>query len=253
MTRSPWRRIAALAVFCLICSTGLTACQTQAGVAAFVGAKRISETRLRAVAGEGLKQKSIAQAVGGNIAGYRRLILGRLVKHEVIAAAAARLHVSASQGDIDTRVTRALKQAGGRPQLDLALAAPPLRLPPTELQPFLRDLVLLQKMGLKLTAGTTFTEAQLRAFYDSHGGARNGGTFEQLRSQVVDAMRAGVAQQQTEAYVVRAAGSLKLRINPRYGRFDRSKLFDQAESSLIVSVPDDLVRVGTGRVPPNPS
>jgi hypothetical protein len=245
VTRSLWRRAAALALLSILGLTGLTGCQTQAGVAAFVGSQRVSEAQVRDVSDDGLKQRAIAQQVGADVSAYRQLILSRLVKHEVIAGAARTLHVSASKGDIDARVTQSIKQVGGTAQLDVALAQAPLKLPPSQLRPFLRDVVLLDKMGQALTEGTTFTDAELKKFYDDHGGARNGGTFEQLKPQVIDAMRTALGQQRVQVYVTRYARGVTVKVNPRYGRFDRTKLFDPGEAPLIVPVPDDLVRDGT--------
>jgi hypothetical protein len=253
VTRSLWRRTAPVLALCLVGLTGLSGCRTQAGVAAFVGPDRISEDRLSAVVDEGLAQKAIAQTVGTDIAAYRQLILGRLIKHQLIGDAARKAHVSANAGDIDTRLNRAVQQTGGRTQLNTALAQPPLKLPPSELRPFLRDLVLLSKMGEQLIKGTTFTDAQARKYYDDHGGASSGQTFEQLKSQVLDAMRADLAQQKAQGYVSDYVRSVKVQVNPRYGRFESTKLFDSNESPLIVAVPDGLVHDTAVKATPSAS
>lgn len=252
MTRSSWRRTAALAVLCLVSLTGLTGCQTQAGVAAFVGSTRISEQQLRAVADEGLKQQAIAKAVGGNLAAYRRQILGGLVRHQVIAGVAGKLHVSASMGELDKAVGDVVKRFGGRKQAELALGSQ-LQLPPSQLRPLLGDSVLLGKIGDKLTQGATFTDAEARTFYDTHGGASTGGTFEQLKAQVIAGLRAQLATTRTQAYTNSYLRRVKLRINPRYGRFQAAKLFGAQGAPLIVPLRDDLVRDQPTKGPAGPS
>jgi hypothetical protein len=253
VTRSLWRRNALVLCLLGLSLLGLSGCRTQAGVAAFVGPDRISEDRLSTVVDEGLAQKAIAQTVGTDIAAYRQLILGRLIKHQLIAGAARKAHVSANDGDIDTRLNAAVRQTGGRSQLNTALAQPPLKLPPSELRPFLRDLVLLSKMGDQLIKGTTFTDAQAKKFYDDHGGANSGSTFEQLKSQVLAAMRLDLAQQKAQGYVSDYVRGVKVQVNPRYGRFESSKLFDSNELPLIVPAPDQLVRDTAVKATPSAS
>ncbi len=252
MTRKPLRRLAALAVPCLLLLSGLTACETQTGVAAFVGSTRITESHLRAVVDEALKQKAIAQKVGTNVAAYRQAILSRLVKHVLIASAAGKLHLSASTGDVDKRVDDLLhpanQPAGTMAQLDAAFVTA-VQLPPSELRPFLRDQVLMDKIGQRLTAGAPFTDAQLQKFYDEHGGPASGQTLEQVKPQVIAALTDGVVQ----VYVTSSTSHLRLKVNPRFGRFERSKIF--APTGAIVSPPDELVRdtAPSPKVTPSPS
>jgi len=232
------RRIVALAAVFLVGLGGLTACQTQAGVAAFVGDKRITEDAVRAISDDGLQQKGIAQQVDKNVAGYRQLILSRLVRRELIEGAARKLRVRASQGDLDKDVNETIKQFGGRKKVDEALAK--LKLPPSELRPFLRDLLLMRKIGERLTQGVTFTDAELRKYYDEHGGAANG-PFESLKPAITRILLQPQAGPKAQDYVETYLGGVRLKINPRYGRFERSKLFD-LEKSSIVPPPDALVR-----------
>ncbi|MDP9240858.1 MAG: SurA N-terminal domain-containing protein [Actinomycetota bacterium] len=249
MTRNLLRRSVALAAVCLVGLSGLTACQTQAGVAAFVGTQRITEDTVRKLSDDGLAVRSISQQVGGNVAGYRQLILSRLVRRELIDGAARKLRVSASNGDLDQNVTGTTKQFGGQKQIDEALAQ--LRLPPGELRPFLRELLLMQKIGEKLTEGTTFTDAELKKYYDEHGGSANG-PFEPLKAEIAKILLQPQAAQKAQDYVDKYLSSVRLKVNPRYGRLDRSKLFDRQNSS-IAPAPDALVRDVPVKVTPSPS
>ncbi|MEP6698050.1 MAG: SurA N-terminal domain-containing protein [Pseudonocardiales bacterium] len=251
MTRSLWRRCAAVAVLCLIGLTGLTGCRTQAGVAAFVGTTRISEDNLRGVSDQGLAQRAIKAQVGGDVAGYRQLILSRLIRRQLIEDSARKLRVSVSKGDVDQYQSRTVAQLGGRAQVTQALAQ--VKLPPSQLRPFLRELLLIRKIGERLTQGVTFTDAQLRKYYDEHGGASNGGTFEQLKADVINAMRGALGEQEAEAYVTTYLKGVALKVNPRFGRFDRSKLFTANDASSVVTPPDALVRDTAAKVKPSPA
>lgn len=229
------RAAAVLAVLILLSSTG---CQARAGTAALVGPGRISEDQVRGVAQEGLSLRAVRQVVGADVGGYRRLILARLLKHDLIAGAARRLGVSASEGRIDQTIAANLQQLNGRPQLLAALAGNPYRLPPSQLRPFFRDIVLVDAIAARLVARRPVTDAEARQFYAANGGPQSGQTFAQLRSQIFDALRLRLAQQYVDQYL----RSQKITVNPRYGRFDPTKLFNRNDAPSIVATRDDLVR-----------
>ncbi len=239
---SRWRATVALAAITLLSVAG---CQARAGSAAIVGSSRITDDQVRQVAQEGLRVKTVSTAVGSDIGGYRQLILGRLLKHLLVADAARKLGVSVSQGQLDTTLKADVQRLGGRAQLDAALAAAPLKLPPSELRPFLRDSLLLNAMGDRFTTGLTFSDAEAKKFYDVNGGAQSGRSFAQLKPQVLAALRQQRGVAKAEAYVQQYLRSRHVTVNPRYGRFDQAKLFDPNEASVIVGAKDDLVRDST--------
>ena len=237
MTR--WRATAVLAALLLL---PLAGCQARAGTAAFVGPTRIADDQLHQVADEGVRVKAISTAVSGNVGAYRRLMLGRLIKRLVIAGAARKLGVSVTEGQVDQAISGDTQRAGGRKQLDAALAAAPLQLPPSQLRPFLRDSILLDRIGTRFTAGLTFTDAELKKFYDDNGGAQSGQSFAQLKPRVLQALQQQRGIARAQQYVRQYLHTQKVTVNPRYGTFNAAKLFDANESPLVVGARDDLVR-----------
>lgn len=235
MTRTRRRAIALVAALALL---SLTGCQSRAGAAALVGSGRISEDQVRAVVQQGLAVGSINQAVAADAGGYRRLILGRLLKHAVIAGAARKLRVSAPEGPIDAAINANVVQLKGRPALLAALAGSPYELPPSQLRPFFRDIILLEVIGQRLAADRPVTDAEALKFYNDNGGQSSGQSFTQLRSQVVVAVRG----ERAKAYVRQYISSQKIVVSPRYGRFDPTKLFDRGDTPSVVATRDNLVR-----------
>lgn len=235
MTPVRWRATAVIAVLALL---SLTGCQTRAGTAAFVGSSRITDDQVRQLAQQGLGVKAVSTTVAGNVGGYRQLILGRLLKHVVIAGAARKLGVSVRDGQIDQAVSSAAPNAAGRTQLDATLAADPYRLPPSELRPVFRDIISLSEIGKRLRPDATISNAEALKFYDDNGGPASGQSFAQLKPQVLQAIQS----QRAEQYVVQYLRTNKVTINPRYGRFDPAKLFDRNQAVPIVAARDDLVR-----------
>lgn len=220
----------------------LTGCQSRAGVAALVGNTRISDSQLQRVVSEGLHNPAVVKTLGKDATGYRQLILSRLVKHAVIAGAARKMGVSVSDGQVEQTIASESTRLGGRDKLTQALAAKPFELPPGQVQPFIRDLLLLDQIGQRLISGVSFSDAELKKFYDTHGGPQSGQTFEQLKARAAVAARQELAGQKAQAYVLTYLHGLPVRVNPRYGRLEPKRLFDQQEAPVIVSAPDDLVR-----------
>ncbi|MDQ6874114.1 MAG: SurA N-terminal domain-containing protein [Actinomycetota bacterium] len=244
MTRCPvvragWLRAAAVAV---VAAIALSGCQSRAGIAAVVGNTAISDSQLQRVVAEGVHDPAVRKTLGPAAAGYSQLILGRLVKHTLIAGAARKLGVKVSDGQVDQAVTSESQRLGGRAKLVQALAGKPFQLPAGQVKPFLRDILLLDQIGQRLISGVTFSDADLKKFYDTHGGPQSGQTFEQLKAQAAVAARQELANSKAQAYVLRYLHSLRVRVNPRYGRLVPSRLFDQQEAPVIVTAPDDLVR-----------
>lgn len=252
MTRSRWRRAIALATLCLF---GLTACQSRAGAAAFVGDTRIGDNRVQELTAEGLEDPAVRRGVQ-DVSAYRGIVLSRLIKHELITRAAGRLDVTASDGDVDQALASERSRAGGAKQLAAAAAGAPLGLPESQIESFFRDLILLDKIGTELTKDLVVSDAELKEFYDQNGGATVG-PFEQLKAQVLEAVRRQRAGQETEKFVQSFLGTVRVTVNPRYGRFDPAKFFDAQQAPVLKPALDDFfsapapsARAQPGEAPP---
>ncbi len=242
MTRSLRRRSAALAVLAVLL-VPLAACESRPGAAAFVGDTRIRDNRVQELTDEGLKDPAVRKGVK-DLSAYRGVVLSRLIKHELITRVAAKLGVTATDGEVAQVLASEQQRAGGAKQLVAAVAGAPLGLPPGQLEPFFRDLILLDQIGAELTKGLVFTEAELQAFYDENGGAAVG-PFEQVKPRVIEAVRAARASAETQKYVKSFLGTVRVKVNPRYGTFDPSKFFDQQQAPVLKATTDDFFRAQT--------
>lgn len=247
MTHRLWRCSAALAVFCLLPLTA--ACQARPGAAAFVGDTRIGDSRVQDLFDEGLNDPAVRKAVN-DLSGYRVVVLSRLIKHELITAMAAGLGVTATERDVADMLARQQQRLGGPQQL-AATVAESLGLPQKQITTFMRDLALLDNVGKELTKDVTFSEAELRAFYDQNNGA-SVGPFEQIRQQVIDVMRQQRSGQAIERNVKDVLRTHPVRVNPRYGSFDASKFLDPQQSPVLKPRADDFFRSESADTPPQP-
>lgn len=248
MIRSFWRTSAALAVVCLI---PLSACESRAGAAAFVGDTRIGDSRVQDLTDAGLGDPAVRAGVK-SVSEYRGVVLSRLIKHELIARVAAKVGVTATDGEVAQVLSAEQQRAGGAQKLEAAIAAAPLGLPKGQIEPFFRDLILLDKIGAQLTKGQVLTEAELRAFYDQNGGAAVG-PYEQIRPQVLQALRRQRAARETEKYVKDFLGQVRVKVNPRYGSFDAAKFFDAQQAPVLKPSPDDFFRAQSSGTEPQPA
>jgi len=242
--RSLWRSSAALAVACLL---PLSACEWRPGAAAFVGDTRIGDNRVQDLTAEGLRDPAVRRGVQ-DVSAYRGVVLSRLIKHELITRVAARVGANATDGEVAQVLSAEQQRAGGAKQLEAAVAGAPLGLPKDQIEPFFRDLVLLDQIGSELTKDEVFTETELKAFYDANNGSAVG-PYEQIKQQVIDAVRRQRAAQETEKYVKDFLSGVRVKVNPRYGRFDPAKFFDPQQAPVLKPAPDDFFRAPPAEPP----
>ena len=252
MTRRRWRSAAVFAVVAVAGLLPLTACEPRVGVAAYVGDTRISDARVQQLVDEGLSDPDVREGVQ-DVAAYRQMVLSRLIKHELITGAARRLGVRVTEGEMAQVLASEQQRAGGRDEFRAALARPPLGVPPSQIRSFFRDLVLLDEIGTELSKDVTFTEAELREFYQANGGPETGQTFEQLRPRVIEVMRSRRAQQEAANYLRSYLRDVPVKVNPRYGRFDPSKLSDPRQAPVLAPTRDDFFRADPDRGGGEPS
>ena len=167
MTRTP-RRLALLATAGLAVVT-LSACgdsPVRAGAAATVGDVRITTTALNALVTRGLADPQAEQQLGADKATFQRQTLSRLINHQVLAEAAKEAGVTITEGDVDAQIADFERQAGGAQQLEQQAAQNGIA--KQDLRPFVRDIVLNDALGDKLTADIQVPQAQLEALYQQN-------------------------------------------------------------------------------------
>lgn len=177
MTRTLHRLTTATAVFGLAALV-LSGCGNgpiRAGAAATVGDKRISTEALAGMVARGLADPQAQQQLGADKAKFQRDTLGRLIRHEVLLAAARREQVATTPGEIDAKIAEFEQQAGGPEQLLQQAAQGGIAQP--DLRPFVADLVLGDRIGDKVTADLQVPAAQIQAEYK-----KNAAQFDQVHA-----------------------------------------------------------------------
>jgi parvulin-like peptidyl-prolyl isomerase len=149
----------------LVGAVGLAGCNTSPGAAAVVGNDRISTETLQQEVTDALADPQAASALGDR-ASFTRTELGRLINNSIIASAAARHHITVSDGEITTQINEFAQQAGGLQQLQQQAAQSGI--PKDELRTFIRYYVLQQKLGDALVANVPVSKQDLQAAYQQN-------------------------------------------------------------------------------------
>lgn len=173
MTRTT-RRLAVAGVAVLL----LAGCGDDAarpGAAAVVGDERIETDDLRELVDRGLADPQ-AQQQFPDRADYQRQVLNRVVRAELLEAAAEEEGITVTQGEVDEQIADFAEQSGGREQLDQQAAANGIS--PQDLPAFAREIVLETELGDAVTEDAEVPEEQLQAIYE-----QNIGQFEKARSR----------------------------------------------------------------------
>jgi parvulin-like peptidyl-prolyl isomerase len=168
----------------LVVSTGLavlllSGCgsgQVRPGAAALVGEERITVDTLQQVVERGLSDPQAEQALGQDRPAFQSQVLARLVNREVLQAAAAREGVTVDDGDVDAQLEDFAAQAGGKEALEAQAAQNGIA--KQDLMPFLRDVVLEQALGDKLTEDEDVPQEQLEGLYQ-----QNIAQYDRVRSR----------------------------------------------------------------------
>jgi len=176
VTRTSRRLAASAALSVLLLATGCGQGQLRAGSAAVVGDQRIEESRLQSVVERGLADPAALQQVGGDRVGFQRQVLARLINRDILQAAADERGIVVEQGDVDAQLAEFEQQAGGRQQLEAQAAQGGIA--PRDLEGFVRDIVLQQRLGDELTKDVDVPQAQLRQLYE-----QNTSVYDKVRSR----------------------------------------------------------------------
>ncbi|MDP9101294.1 MAG: peptidylprolyl isomerase [Actinomycetota bacterium] len=183
MTRTSVR----LALCVSAVAVAVSACGTvRAGAAAVVGSDRITADQLAQVVARGLADPQAQQSLGQDRPKYQRDTLARMINHDVLAAAAAEQQVSVTEGAVDLRLAGFAQQAGGQAQLEQQAAQSGIA--KLDLRGFVRDLVLTDAVGDKLTADAVVPPEQLAALYQ-----QNLAQYDQVHTAHILVAKADVA------------------------------------------------------------
>lgn len=163
MTRIP-RRLALAGLAVLL----LTGCggQLRPGAAAVVGEQRITTESLQQVVERGLSDPQAAEQFGADRPGYQRQALSRLINRALLQEAAVASGVTVTERQVSDQVDRFVAQVGSREELDQQAAQSGISR--EDLLPFVRDIVLNEQLGEKITEGVQVTDEQLQAVYDEN-------------------------------------------------------------------------------------
>ena len=156
-------RLPIAATASLVLVTALAGCDTSPGAAAVVGNDRISAVTLQQTVDRALKDPAAQQQLGQDRAGFVRSELSRLITNVIVARAAADLHITVSNSDVDQELDTLAQQTGGRQQLIQAASASGV--PEPDLRTFVRYFVMQQKLGDALASGISVSDADLQAAY----------------------------------------------------------------------------------------
>lgn len=169
--KSTTRRLVAAAAAVL----ALSACGTaRPGAAAVVGEKRITVDALHAFTARSLEDPAAAQRFTDKAA-FQRRQLNQLIERALLQAAAKKLDVAVTAGDIDKRLDAFAEQSGGLEQLQKDAAGSGVA--PADLRAAVGDLVLSDAIADKLTSDAPVDDAAIKAAYQS-----NIDNFDQVRS-----------------------------------------------------------------------
>lgn len=159
------KRPLAVAALLTLALTGCGNGPFQAGAAATVGDRRITTTDLKTIVDRGLADPTAQQNIGTDKAGFERVVLRRLIDHEILLRAAAKEHVTVSAGDALAARTRITDQVGGEEGLTAEALKAGIAL--KDLDETLRDVALRDALADKLSASVPVPEAALEQAYRS--------------------------------------------------------------------------------------
>lgn len=161
------RRPLTLAVLGAATAVTLSACQpTLASSAATVGNQSISTSALAARVDRSLQNPTAKAQLGGNKAAFTRRVLGLLINHDIVVAAAKKEGVSVTQPEINAQLQAFASQAGGLPALQQQAAASGITA--QDLPGYVGDILLAQRIGQKLVANTPVPASALQTAYEQN-------------------------------------------------------------------------------------
>jgi foldase protein PrsA len=186
VTRTP--KLIAAAALAALALTGCGGGPLQAGSAATIGDERITTTELDDVVQRSLADPTAQQNVGTDKPGFERVVLRRLIDHEILLQAAAKEHISVTASEALAARGRIAEQVGGEEGLRAEALKAGIAL--KDLDETVRDVALRDALGDKLTAEVAIPEADLRSAYQ-----QNIGDYDKVNSAHILVPNNALAQQ----------------------------------------------------------
>lgn len=176
VNRPTWRLLvgsvgAALAV---LTASGCADSTARTGAAAVIGSSRISTAELANTVTTALANPA-ASALAGDPAAFQHSVLNRLIDNRLTDAAAQRLGVSVTPGQIDEQYAQIEQQVQGADQLPAAAAKAGLTL--SDVRALARNTAQKVVLGDKLTQSLAVPESTLQQAYNA-----NIGQYDQVRT-----------------------------------------------------------------------
>ena len=165
------RRVTAVAVLA-VAAIAASACESRLGAAALVGGQRISDDRLERSVQEALAAPGVRDALPtsdykGDLASYRRTVLGIEVEQVLAEAAASKVGVSVDDGAVAARYRFYEERSGGARQFAADLASKDA-LSPSLFRQLVRTEVIESEIGYRAGGVRRPTESELRTLYEQY-------------------------------------------------------------------------------------
>ncbi|MFP5371308.1 MAG: SurA N-terminal domain-containing protein, partial [Actinomycetes bacterium] len=143
--------------------SGLSACRTSPGVAAYVGEERVTVTELENAVARRLEDPEIAAFAAGQGNSFTRQVLSTLVRAEIHSAAAERYGVQVSDDEVRRRIQDLLVGSDADAQYSQLAQQGIAR---ADVFESVREQLLRQRIAEAEGEAQAPTEAELRARYD---------------------------------------------------------------------------------------
>jgi len=143
--------------------SGLTACRTSPGVAAYVGEERVTVTELENAVARRLEDPEVAAFAEGQEGSFTRRVLSTLVRAEVHSAAAERYGVQIGDDEVRRRIQDLLVGSDADAQYSQLAQQGIAR---ADVFETVREQLLRQRIAEAEGEAQAPTEAELRARYD---------------------------------------------------------------------------------------
>jgi parvulin-like peptidyl-prolyl isomerase len=179
-----FRRVTAVAALAAA-TAALPACQSRIGAAAIVGEQRISDDTLQSVVQEALASPGVRDALPnsdykGDLASYRRTVLGIEVERVLAETAAQRLGISVDEAAVTNRYRFYESQSGSSAQFAADLAAK-TALSPALFRELVRTEVIESEIGYHTGGAKRPTEAELRSLYEQYASSATTATLSLIQ------------------------------------------------------------------------
>lgn len=165
------RRITTVAVLA-VAAIAVSACQSRVGAAALVGEQRITDEQLQSAVREALAAPGVRDALPnssykGDLASYRRTVLGMEVERVLAETAARRVGVSVDDSAVAARYRYYQERSGGARQFAADLASKDA-LSPSLFRQLVRTEVIESEIGYRTGGAKRPTDVELRALYEQY-------------------------------------------------------------------------------------